>query len=257
MRRPAKTYLLLILLCIYGQEVAAQLKSWPKVSESSTWFPVESFRTTNFAGMNVIDSLYLGILSAQLDYFKEPKLFQGHKGPLYRFMWTRSFDPPMVMTLTKSDTGALLTYKTGNRHLMESSYWDLTKLSKPEKAKLNKYFDHEIDSLAIADIMVKAYVRDTVKFRFNTVKRVIQPDEYDQFVQLYNKSDFSEIPTLKDRSGCDGAGWLLEALDENGQYHVVYRWSPGTDSDPVFRELGLSIIRLVPSLKKDRRYKDY
>jgi len=53
-----------------------------------------------------------------------------------------------------------------------------------------------------------------------------------QFLEALAQANYWQVPAELPRSGVDGADWILEGV-QSGQYRMVVRWCPGTDSgDP-------------------------
>ena len=68
--------------------------------------------------------------------------------------------------------------------------------------------------------------------------RKLTPAETHRFHVEIERKDFWSLPARDDRSGEDGAQWIVEGV-RAGKYHVVDRWSP---RDGAVRELGFFFL---------------
>jgi hypothetical protein len=123
----------------------------------------------------------------------EPSLAD-HKNPdsdVYRLLWMRSFDPPMIFRLEFSVEGsARLTVKKARIEEINHS---------PEPTKL-----------------------------ISQAQRKVTKQAANNFLHLFAASTFSKRPLGDPRDemlGTDGSTWVFEAV-QKGVYHVTYRWSP-------------------------------
>jgi hypothetical protein len=66
-------------------------------------------------------------------------------------------------------------------------------------------------------------------------------DEWDIFTSMIESTDFWNMPTNLDDSGCDGSRWIIEGI-ENHKYHVVDRWTPRKTN---FQKCGQYLIELT------------
>lgn len=74
----------------------------------------------------------------------------------------------------------------------------------------------------------------------------------DHFLSLFAKLKFFTLKTADDMPGLDGSQWILEVVD-NGNYHVVDRWSPA-DYDPEKRQT-LAFVNICKWLYKKSGFK--
>ncbi len=78
--------------------------------------------------------------------------------------------------------------------------------------------------------------------------RPVTVEQVRKFLDALNKADYWHVPTELPSLGLDGAEWILEAV-QNGQYRVVLRWCPGTEShDPqvvAFAEAARFLLELA------------
>ena len=142
---------------------------------------------------------------------EEPSLFeasQGKKLHCYRFLWLRTFDPPIALRLVLDPEGTgLLFIKIANG----AGGYEPGKLTTNESVPVTK-------------------------------------QNVDNFLGKLSKIKYWNLPTheieAKDGSltiGLDGAQWILEAV-RGGQYHIVDRWSPDKGS---YRETALFLVGLA------------
>jgi len=62
----------------------------------------------------------------------------------------------------------------------------------------------------------------------NTV--AVTPEKIARFSTSLTKADFWNMQPEEPSRGLDGAEWILEGV-QNGEYHIVVRWCPATESD--------------------------
>ncbi len=79
-------------------------------------------------------------------------------------------------------------------------------------------------------------------------EKELSKKEWTEFQSLLHDIGFWSLPVTTDRSGLDGASWVLEGMNPNGnectnrEYHVVARWQP-IDTMKVM-ELNYKLIEL-------------
>jgi hypothetical protein len=152
------------------------------------YFPVGVFSPRE-VGQNWIVKFYSSSLAAM----EEPALWppKDKDAEAYRFLWLRSFHPPVSIRL----------YRVGGQRFM--SVKQLSDVGVPLNGE--------------------AIFPKTLAF---SEARVITDAEWAEFQRLLDKSGFWSMPTEDGTEvGLDGAGWLLEGARLQ-QYHVVERWSP-------------------------------
>ncbi|HVZ83340.1 MAG TPA: hypothetical protein VG893_06660 [Terracidiphilus sp.] len=124
-----------------------------------------------------------------LSALKEPSLLTLASNPLlhsYRFLWMRSFNPPIAIRIDINlDGTATLTTKMGNG----------------------------AGSYARGRLIVNKH-------------QVLSRDEVKSFLTLVDRVNFwSSQDTLDNQFGMDGSIWIIEGI-RNGTYHVIEHWSP-------------------------------
>lgn len=80
----------------------------------------------------------------------------------------------------------------------------------------------------------------------------LSQNEWETFLKMLKDIDYWNLPTNEpDVMGCDGAQWILEGVN-NGEYHVVDRWTPrNTD----FSEVCMYLLDLTSlKIKEKEKY---
>lgn len=175
--------------------------------------------------------------SSALFSLREPVL-DGHysEGGIYRFLWLRSFDPPVVFVLSRSGDQVKLTAKVlnGGPEFRESRY-DTSGWGAMTAAMKTKTIKRFRDSLVAAQADSKSGI-------VLSETKPLTPAAWSTFEQLLGKAGFWRLPatiTGLDDIGADGSEWIFESLQKD-EYRFIVRWSPGGG----FREAGSYLIRL-------------
>ncbi len=135
-----------------------------------------------------ITEWYSGALAA----LREPSLLQNVLGgcETYRFLWLRTFDPPIALRLEGgSDGWGVLTVKVADG--------------------------------------TGGYNPGTLHYESAVA---VNPTQVQRLRVLLDRAGFWESPTQEPMTGTvnvDGARWVFEATKE-GRYHVLDRWSPSS-----------------------------
>jgi hypothetical protein len=204
MKKITVRVIIAILTFIIGITVAAIWLSKPnKRFADDIYFPGGVF-SPHEDGMYWIAKFYSSSLAAM----QEPPLssIKDKNSETYRFLWLRSFHPPVSIRLYRAKNQSYIIVK------------QLSGVGVPENG---------------AAIFPKTLtVNET---------RPISEAEWEHFQELLKKSGFWLIPTEDGKPiGLDGAGWLLEGV-KSGQYHVVDRQSPEQGD---FREACVYLLRI-------------
>lgn len=160
-----------------------------------------------------IDTITNEWYSYSLYKFNEPILSNFYLGKdIYRFFWLRSFHRPVIITLCKNDNIITLTTKefSGGAHYFE------------KRRCMN------CDTVNLKD--PKLILNET---------KVLTLDEWVNFENLLNKSDFRNTKPNNGQRGLDGAEWNIEAHLQQ-EYWFMGRWSPNGD----FFKCGEYLIKL-------------
>jgi hypothetical protein len=212
-----KFILLQILCCLPNLIWGQQTKSLDSVS----YFPKSIYSEVG----NRIDSMSFIWRSRMLKEFNEPRLIsQQETNSVYRFTWTRSFHEKMVIRLvlstdTDTDTGILIT-KIEIRQLIKPS-------KKKNRAIIDDKLNYRVDSTKIEKAMI-------IKFKSLINER-----------GLWIMKNSWHISAIH-----DGAGWLLEARDQEKGYQMLYRHSPDEQKEANFRSICLFLIQLTRDSQK-------
>lgn len=144
--------------------------------------------------------------SSSLAAMEEPALKDKKNVEVYRFLWLRSFHPPVSVRL----------WQSGNECYMNTK--QLSDMGVPKN-------DEAIFSKSLAVNKTQSITRE----------------EWSHFQELLKKAGFWSMPTIDENPvGLDGAGWLLEGVKQD-QYHVVHRQSP---AEGAYRELCIYLLRV-------------
>jgi hypothetical protein len=163
-----------------------------------------------------IDDFKENWFSSTLYCAQTPVLFNYYLGhDIYRFLWLRSFDHPIVFTLNKWGDKVWLTTKKLNK---EPEFLDVTY----KNVKYKKSKNGKINFRKVVDSVVKADRKAEIIF---TETRTLSIKEWDEFELLMKNCSFWDMIPVVDSSGKDGSQWTIEAHLEN-RYWFVNRWSP-------------------------------
>lgn len=194
------------------------------------YFPANSFHEQQSA-----DSFVQNWFSSALYSFKEPVLSRGFVGyNIYRFLWLRSFDRPVVISLYKNQEKIFLNTKILDREPQfdESRIGGISNEDRAEYIK-EGYVVDKVDS----NVFVKIADRKADIVYNKSI--FLNKREWEHFEQLLVKANFWNLPSTINDGSSDGANWVFEAHFKN-KYHIVDYHSPGGD----FKELGLFLIKL-------------
>jgi hypothetical protein len=127
-----------------------------------------------------------------LQLLGEPCLFPLHSNPnaeVYRFLWLRTFNPPVSVRLEIQRDGS--------------------------------------GKVTVTTMRGESGFGSTLKGPSTVTSRQVSFEEVERFRQLLQKDSFSTIPaTVRgDQQGTDGSDWRIEAV-KGGHYHTASRWSP-------------------------------
>lgn len=195
--------------------------------------------------------------SYALTYFDAPVLSNYYLGKdVFRFLWLRSFDLPVLLTLHHDSTGAVIRTQL----LDKEPGFDKDPLIHPdslspkrlenEKARYRKFYLQEVNSprhlTRVAEGKRRAVLIDT---RETSV--TITPNQWLHFRKLLTYIKFHSLPACEPSpGGFDGAYWLLEAHQAEG-YRMVFRHSPGKQEG--FRKACEYLLDLS-SARSEERY---
>lgn len=134
---------------------------------------------------------------------KEPVLFKDKSGlEIYRFTWLRTFHNPVAIRIVKDANSYAIFWKQASG---QGGY-------EPGELKIDR-------------------------------SRTVDKKVWDEFKSRLNEIQFWTLPTnQKEKSGFDGAQWILEGKVD-GQYHVVDKWTP--DQSTAFYQICNFLITLT------------
>lgn len=105
----------------FSYEVRTNAQGIPVANKHNWYFPIEPFMRDSTKWMTdyTIDMIIelpsanstLDMFSKDLAWFKEPMLSAGYKGKVYRFLWIRSFDYPIVIRMQKIKRSVTIYWK--------------------------------------------------------------------------------------------------------------------------------------------------
>lgn len=185
-----------------------------------SYFPSEIILKTKVKVINNKDQYFESIqefpqnlLSSYLYAVSEPILYNYYLGyTIFRLLWIRSFNLPIIITISELQGKIELKTKILSKHPEYSS------LSNLEKTQ-NKY----------------------LKIDYKENIQEVSNDDWMIFFKLLNNANFwITNPTDEDR-GFDGSEWIIEGHTKD-RYWFVERWSPNKKS--LFRQCGEFLISL-------------
>ncbi len=181
--------------------------------------------------------------SGDLYAAKEPILFNYYLGKdMYRFLWLRSFDKPIVFVLCKSENQTTLTTKVLNREANPGGFaYDPRQFKGKEKITekelLNEFKGHKCKIERFGDSLVTFDYAESAKIIYNKTKKLSKTD-WNQFEILLNEFSFwSSMPYAR-KYGLDGSEWTIEGHLKD-KYWFVNRWSP----EDKFKKVGEYLIK--------------
>jgi hypothetical protein len=184
------------------------------ITAAAVWFgaPHKQFADDIYFPMGVFSAQEGELLwirkfySSSLAAMEEPPLKDKRNIEEYRFLWLRSFHPPVSVRL----------WQTGTQSYMSTKQLSNVGVPKNGEAVF-------IKTLAVNET------------------RSMTKEEWAHFQELLKKAEFWSMPTTDETPiGLDGAGWLLEGVKQD-QYHVVHRQSP---EDGTYREVCIYLMRV-------------
>jgi hypothetical protein len=184
-RRSAKrTLWALFILIVTVAPISAQIQYFPDGA---------------LAGDKQQDDFLVQWYSKHLQAMGEPSLWELSKDSaanIYRFVYLRTFDPPIVVRLSvqKDGSGMLITKITSGKGGYEPGHLLTNRTSCLDAQKVSWFLD-----------------------RMNELS-------------FWERPSYIENPSVM---GVDGAHWIMEGV-HGGKYHAVDRWSPECARERVF-----------------------
>jgi|ERR1700690_1104270 hypothetical protein len=146
---------------------------------------------------------------------KEPSLYEQRADTSiqqYRFLWLRTFHKPIAIRIKKDNAGMTLR---------------VVRLSGAGGYEPGR-IEHDVSMM-------------------------LTTNQWDGFIKLLEKSSFWKLPADEadiNARGADGSEWVLEG-QATGQYHVVDRWTPASDTDKRHLEDFITCCRYLLNLSKE------
>jgi hypothetical protein len=194
--------------CLLGLLAIACGSSPARTERQAPYFPPGTFAEKPGDDDEDVVARY----SENLRALREPSLAvraRNRQAHSYRFLWLRSFDPPIALRLdiAPDGSGTLTVKATGGKGGFEIGTLVTSRRLRLPRAEVRRF----LSALATA-----------------------------RFWQLRRRE-----PTVTEHADgsitihFDGAHWIMEAV-KSGRYHVVDRWSPERGA---FREAALFLLR--------------
>jgi hypothetical protein len=186
------------------------------------------------------DTSWQQSLSATLAAFGEPVLFNDYLGKeQYRFLWARSFDVPMVLTIAKANGEITLTTKKLNVYplpmyvYIDSADWSAEYVERGYQLmrKTFTYSDGETEELTVAK-------KPRAEITYESTKTLTKED-WQHFTKLLADAEFWNLKAYYWAGYADGDLWLIEANTKKG-YKFLIRQSPSGK----IRKIGKLLIKL-------------
>ena len=200
--------------------------------DSLTFYYPAVFHVGSKIEYTQIDTFMYNWFSSNLHSAHEPILFNYYLGhDIYRFLWLRSFDRPVVISIHKNNEKVWLETRILDK---QPEFYD----SPPPPVLLNNSIQQ---SLKKDEPFKYEYIIRKLDRQANIVLNqiiVLTNDEWTEFEKLIADCLFwTDVPLNEDIMGFDGSFWTFEGHLSN-HYRCVIRWSP----DDCYRVLGKYLI---------------
>lgn len=213
----------------YPQDAALSDLSGQPTDSFQYYFPGKILSDTGAIDSNM-DTFKLKWYSTALFVFDEPILFNYYQGhDIYRFLYIRSFDPPLVISLHRNDEEVWLSVKKLDRSPRFIDYYQPDTTSYPPN-------DTSESLIAPRYTLIKADRKANIVLN---EKKVLSENEWTKFDSLLTACQFRTLPPTKDQMGIDGSQWIIESHLKSGYYFVERR----TPKDK-FRDCGKYLLEL-------------
>jgi hypothetical protein len=182
-----------------------------------------------------LDSFIQNSYSAILYNLNEPILFKNYIGhDVYRFLWSRSFHRPVVISLHNYYNMVWLRVKMLDRepHFLDRRIGGVSNKDMPGYIKQGFIIDPEDSTVLFLKADRKAsIIYDTII--------PLKLKHWKKFEFLIFSTGFYALPDSFESQGADGSRWVIEAHLKNN-YHFIDRWGPEQGTE----QLGLYLIKL-------------
>lgn len=221
----------------YPQNPALSKTDGQPIDSLTFFFPTELKYGDSLIATK-LDSFRMKWYSSQLYPANEKILYNYYQGNIYRFIWLRSFDNPVIISISRDGGKVWLTVKKLDRQpsFMTTIYklrFHFPKTNEKQGPKFN--FDEAQsetrDSIVLPNRHANLLVNET---------KELQTADWEKFEQLLTACSYWTMPPCDtDLTGFDGSQWIIEASSQS-QYWFVDRWSPKN----CFKECGQYLIKL-------------
>ena len=190
-----------------------------------------------------IDKFLSTWFSEDLYVAKEPILFNYYLGKdMYRFLWLRSFDKPIVFVLSKSENQITLTTTMLNREANPGGFeYDPREYKGKEKATekeiLEQFKGHKCKIERFGDSLVTFEYAESAKVIYHKTKKLSISD-WKKFEEILSVFSFWSAMPYSREVGLDGSEWTIEGHLKY-KYWFVNRWSPQDN----FKKVGEYLIK--------------
>ncbi|MBO2010774.1 hypothetical protein [Hymenobacter negativus] len=197
--------------------------------------------------------------SKELGTFNAPVLYNYYPGhAIYRFLWSRSFDRPVLLTLALSEAGGILRTQLLSKNLMfktlslAEEQQTLKRIAEAESlAREEKDEERRASFLGSAKSTREDLRLTKLPLEIITGKPVtLSNAQVQQFRELLMQAGFWQLPSCEPIHLTDGSSWVLEA-HEPDQYKVVFRQSPRNEQAP-FRRCCEFLLNLSEARSEER-----
>ena len=207
----------------YYQDSSISDKKGNLIDTSRYYFPSEFMQDSTAKELQGIDTFKLQFYSGILRCFKEPILYNYYLGnEVLRFLWVRSFDKPILITVKLNKT------ITVNTKMLKSFSDCFIQIYLPGNSPNSKniFLSNNLESIKSSFPFADSIVLP----RYDTgivldTTYVIKKSQWNNLLALVDSCDFWELKPFNMTLGHDGAYWILEAQTKE-KYQFVERWSP-------------------------------
>jgi hypothetical protein len=243
---------------IYPQNAAISSPAGVPRDSATSYFPasasVNTSQDTLLRRFGSCESVFQ-YASEDLFSFNAPVLSNYYLGQsIYRFLWSRSFDRPVLLTLELSETRAVLRTQLLSKALIFKSsslaeeQQSLKRIAVAESLAREEK-DEERKTLFLE--IVKSTREGLLPLEAITGKPVtLSNGQVRQFRELLTQAGFWQLPSCEPIHLTDGSNWVLEAHEPN-RYKAVFRQSPRSKQAP-FRRCCEFLLNLSEARSEER-----
>ena len=231
---------------------------------AASYFPADANLNTSK------DSLIRKLGNCQFECREDSKVLFGFKAPvlsnyylghsIYRFLWSRAFRLPVLLTLDLTGKTGVLKAQLVNRYPVPmASAAEVEAASRPVIQRINQLKNLIQTGQDVADnkerLASAIFWLDNVKLSgaplIITEKAIfLSQDQIQQFLHLLNQANFWALPSCEPTNWLDGVNCLFEAHEAH-RYKVIRRQNP-PETDRFFQCCKF-LLNLSPA-KNEERY---